>query len=502
MNKKYFLPLIILFSIALGFFIGRTVYKSKNIFYAQNSEFKKLKSLLDIVEENYSDKINVFEFLKKELIIKLSAIDPYANFYSEDEYSDYKNKIYGEFYGLGIRYASIDDTIRVLSVMDNSPAEKKGLKKLDAIISLNNKSIVNISTDSLSKLFKNKNKIYSISAIEFLSGKTKKINLSKEKIQINPIYYKYFDDNIAYIKINSFQRNTFEFFEKAENDLIQNHKINKVILDLRDNGGGLLQASIDVVNEFFKKGIIIAYTETNSKEENTYTSDGKGKFQNVELIVLVNNSTASASELVTLSLQDNDRALIIGSRTYGKGVFQQDMQIIDNNIAHVTTGKYYGPSKRNINSINPKNVNKIYKTSKNRIVYGGNGISPDILCDSVYYNSIIEDIDLLFLPMVYYFKSTLLTLTNLNELEIKMKTINPIDSNAYLNYIAQNSNYYEKIKFLSVVKFLFLESEYENILMQNDYCFQQALETIKTEKIRTKIAQSDTLKPIISKENE
>ncbi|MEA3452344.1 MAG: S41 family peptidase, partial [Bacteroidota bacterium] len=343
MIKKSLIPIIVLFSVAVGFFMGYTIYKSDNIFYSQNKDFIKLKTLIKIVENNYSDKIKVFDFLRKKLIEEVSIIDPYSSFYDEDEYEKFRNKIKGEFTGIGIKYITINDTIRILDVIENSPAEKSGLKKLDAIIALNGQDITSISLDSIVNLFTDIDKI-DLTVIDFITNKEKKIKLEKEIIQINPITYFYLDSNIAYIKINSFQKNTYDFFKTAQKELLKNHSILKVILDLRSNGGGMLKSAVNIVDEFMEKGDTIVSTQSNGKSNNIYISTKKGDFKTVELIILVNRSTASAAELVTLAFQDNDRSLIVGTRTFGKGVFQQDLPVLKNSIAHITTGRYFGSS--------------------------------------------------------------------------------------------------------------------------------------------------------------
>jgi len=496
MIKKSLIPIIVLFSVAIGFFIGNTVYKSENIFYSQNKDFLKLKTLINIVEDNYSDKINVFDFLRKKLIEEVSIIDPYSSFYDEDEYEDFKNKIKGEFTGVGIRYITINDTVRILEVIKNSPAEKSGIKNLDAIIAINGENITSMSLDSIVNIFKTK-EIISLTAIDFISNKEKTIKLEKDIIQINPITYFYLDSNIAYIKISSFQKNTFEFFKKAEEDLLKNHSIEKVILDLRSNGGGMLKSAVNIVDEFIEKGDTIVSTQSNAKNKKTYISTKKGDFKNVELIVLVNYSTASAAELVTLAFQDNDRALIFGTRTFGKGVFQQDLPVLNNNIAHITTGKYFGPSGRNINITDAKDSLKVFKTKNGRIVYGNKAISPDIFCDSINYNSSVENFDAYFIPMIDSSKKNILNWIENGELEKNVKKINSSNNNTYLNYIATNINYFETLKYLVITKFMFEQHVYQKLLLDYDYCFLRALNILKTEDIKNRISGQDTIKPVI-----
>ncbi len=497
MNKKSFIPLIILFSIAFGFLIGRFVYKSNNIFYARNKDFKKLQSLIRIVKNNYSDKFNVFDFLRKDLIKKLSAIDPYTDYFTEKEYNAYKARILGEFVGIGIRYSTVDDTMRILSVMKNSPAEKAGLQSLDAILKLNKQNLISLPADSLSNMIKNDGKTIKLTVKNFRTNQEKSIKLKKDKIQINPISYYYLGDSIAYIKVKAFQKNTYDFFIDAENNLIKNHHISKVILDLRFNGGGFLKTSVNLVDQFFNKGDTIVSTLTNSKDREYYLSTNKGNFKNVKLIVLVNGATASAAELITLALQDNDRALILGSRTYGKGVFQQDIPILNDNIAHITTGKYFGPSGRNIN--NSHDSVSLFRTKTGRIVYNNNAITPDIICDSIDLSAVVNNLDILFIPMIDRNKKSILSCSDSDELYKTIARINPIEQNPYLNYLSDNTDYYNTLKFLSVAKFILPDSAYKKLSLNRDYCLQKAVSIFKNNKTEQKIFESDTLKPIASK---
>jgi len=464
-QNKATLPLIIFLSIAFGFVIGRLVYKSDNIFYSQNKDYQNLRALIDIVEDNYADQLNVFDFLKDALMIKLRTIDPYISFYEADEYNNVLNDINGEYEGVGIRYFMHNDTILISDVFPNSPADKAGLKKLDRIISFNNKNIVGLSVDSVSMLF-SKDDTPTISTIDFLDNNTSSVQLEKRAIQINPIKYFYYGNNTAYIKIDAFHSNTYNFFMVATKDLLSSHKINNIILDLRDNPGGLLSSAVDILDEFFEQGDTLTITETMDNEREFYISSSTGLLKKANVIILINGSTASASELVSLAMQDNDRALIIGTRSYGKGVFQQDMPVVKGNVIHITKGKYYGPTGRWIDSQSNKLFDFEYKkTTGGRFVAIQNGIVPDIYNYGNMNDFRYHLFDDYCLDFIFKYKKTFENINNEHELlDIATSIVDP-------------------------------DTTYLRFTKQTDSIFLNAIEIFETSSVNEEIFKNDTLHP-------
>ncbi len=492
-NKKI-IPLIIFLSIALGFFLGRTVYKSENIFYAQNKDFRNLKMLIQIVEQNYADELNVFDYLKDALLVKLQTIDPYISFYEADDYNNIKNKINGNYTGIGIKYFVYNDTILISEVFKNSPANKSGLKKLDRIIAINNNDITGLPIDSVGNIFSDKEKMQ-LTVLSYYSNKKHKIDIKKNTVQINPVKYFYIGKNTAYIKIESFHSNTYEFLKKAGKNLLTKHKIDNLILDLRDNPGGLLSSAIDVLDEFFQAGDTLAVTETKKGEKETFISSADGMFKNTKIIVLINGTTASAAELVSLALQDNDRALFIGTNTYGKGVFQQDMPVVKGSVVHITKGKYYGPSGRWVDMKNDNFLNyKFYETKKGRYVADKNGITPDInlTCKKSYIDGLFDEYCLKF---IFKDKKTFQNVKSINKILNISESI--VDTGGVKIYDEYFDNDSIKIKILahSFAKYLLPESNYLHFISKSDTCFIRAFELIKNSDINEEILKNDTLYP-------
>ncbi len=495
MTKKTTIAILIFLSIAVGFSLGRFVYKSENIFYAHNDDFQNLKSLIEIIEENYSDQINVFDFLKNSLLEKMKTIDPYLTFYDADEYDQVKNNINGEYEGIGIKYFMYNDTVIISGIFKNSPADIAGLKKLDKITSLNNNNLTDIKIDSVITLF-SETKNYNLSVINFFTGKTNNIVLKPEKIQKNPIKHFYAGNNTGYISISEFQTNTFDFFKDAEKDLLSRYKIDNIILDLRDNPGGLLSSAVNILDEFFPQGDTLTITETKEAEKEFYISTSEGLLKDVQVIILINGSSASAAELVSLAMQDNDRALILGSQSYGKGVFQQDMSVDDGNVVHVTRGKYFGPSGRWIDTQSNKYSNfTYYQTKGGRNVAAENAIVPDKYIHSninSYLNYIFDEYCLEFL---FNNKSIFKNATTREKIISIATSIVDTGGVKIYNEYFENDTIMTKTLAYSFAKYLLPDTAYFHFTRETDSIFINAINIFKNKDIKTEIFRNDTLKP-------
>ncbi|MBN2662912.1 MAG: PDZ domain-containing protein [Bacteroidales bacterium] len=496
-QNKTTLPLIIFLSIAIGFSIGRFVYKSENIFYTQNKEYRNLRALINIVEENYADQINVFNFLKEALMIKLKTIDPYISFYEATEYDNVKNEINGEFEGIGIRYFIYNDTVLVSDVFPNSPAERGGIKKLDKIISFNNQSTCGLSIDSISTLFSNDDNP-TISTISFLNQLQKNINIEKGTIQFNTVKYFYCGKNTAYFKVTAFHSNTYDFFKEAAEELTSKYIIDNIILDLRDNPGGLLSSAIDILDDFFEKGDTLTVTETKTGSQEIYLSTANGMFKKANVIILINGSTASAAELVTLAMQDNDRALVIGTKSYGKGVFQQDIPFVRGDIVHLTKGKYYGPSGRWIDTQSDKLYNfKFYKTKGGRYVAAQNAIVPDIYNYGSNNDFLYGIFDEYCLEFIFKYKNKFRNITNEQELlTIANSIVDTGGVKIYKEYFDKDSLVVKTLAF-SFAKYLLPDSTYLHFTKQIDSVYLNAIKIFETSSVYDEIFKTDTLQPYI-----
>ncbi len=491
MYKKSILPLIIFISISIGFVIGKLTYQSNNIFYSQNKDFKKLKVLIELIENNYKDEINIFDFLHKSLLNKLTEIDPYSFFLDNSNLKKYEMDNSGIFNGVGIGYLNYDDTVVISKVYENSPAEKAGLKTFDRIISVNDIDIVGLKLDTVSNIFEN-NKKLKLKIKSLFSNELKTINIKKKDIALNSVFYSKIEEKTGYIKINKFSQNTYDFFKTAAQNLLVGG-LDYLILDLRDNPGGILKTSVDILDEFFSSNDTLIVINTNENKEKVYYASENGLLADVQLIVLINNNSASASELVSVSLQDYDRALFMGTKTYGKGVFQQNIKTVQNDFLHITTGKYYGPSGRWIDKGNLYNdqEKEFFRTKNNRVVSSRNGITPEIYYDFFSTNNLTTVLDNFAFEFVLKNKNLFenITLNKINEIA---------DAIVDTTEIFRNYKEVSESLSLSFTKLFFEEDYYKNKIIKSDSLVIKALRIIEKDLINEKIYEQDTINDDIS----
>jgi len=501
MIKKTHLILAIFLSIIIGFTAGRFIYKSENVFYKHNKNFQKLKKLINISETYYPEKIDAFDVMYKKLYEEINKIDAYSKFYNYDDFKSSSDLHNGYFEGIGIRYMSINDTFFVISVMKNSPAERNNIEQFDKILAINDVSVVGIPLDSLSKNFT----AADCYKINFLNYKTDSIlirNFCKSRIEISPIESYNFNNGISYLKILSFPINIHDYFIK-EIEKLNETKFSYLIVDLRDNPGGSLEGTVEVLDEFFGEKDTIILIEKKDDEKKAIVSKKGGVLSDTKIIVLTNKNSASAAELFSVTIQDNDRGIIIGQRTYGKGVFQTDFELDDNNFFHITVGKFYGPSGRWIND-DPKLINrKFYKTKNGRIVTEQSAVSPDIhLIDNYYDNQIIsiyENIALEFISKTKSFKHQ-------RPYILKQKAHQIVDTSVIIqnwnNIITQSSlvlfpdkkyDFYN-LFYIALAKFLLPSEMYNKITLEKDDYIKEAFSIIELNNYDKILTTKDTIK--------
>lgn len=470
----------------MGFLLGKFIYQSDNIFYAQNKDFQKLRSIIELIEDNYKDKIDVFDFIHESLLRKLSEIDPYSYFIDNDEYGDVVLDNSGIFYGLGISYASFDDTIRILKVYENSPAELADLKAFDQILSVNGIDVVGLMQDSVAMMFKTKKK-FNLEVKNFLSGKISEIRVKKKDIPLNSTTFTMVKDRVGYIKIEKFSDNTDEFFVDEAKELL-NEGMDYLILDLRDNPGGILTASVNILDEFFNTKDTLIVTNTKDDVTEVFYSTENDMLAKVQLIVLINSGSASASELVSVALQDYDRALFMGTRTYGKGVFQQNKKTVQNDFLHVTTGKYFGPSGRWIDShevISNTDI-EYFETKHGRFVSSRSGIIPEIYYNGYSSQYLVDILDNYAFEIVIKNKE-LFNDVDFSDIEEISKSITDT-SMIFDEYFGS----FDPLE-LAFAKYFIDKSEYQRLLVNSDSLIIKALQIIDNDQIEEKIYENDTV---------
>ncbi len=388
-RKKFFillLPIAITASIISYAFTDDLFEISKNL-----DVFSSMYRELNLY---YVDETKPGQLMKTASDAMLQSLDPYTEYYTESEIEDYKIITTGQYGGIGASVREIADKVVISEVYENSPAAKAGIKAGDMIIEISGVAMKGKSSDDISKLMKGQAGTPIKLKIERL-GETKILdyNIQREEIRVKDVpYYGMLNAETGYIKLTGFTQDAAKEVKEAFLKLKTENNCKSLVLDLRENPGGLLHQAVDIVNFFVEKGIDVCITKGRVKEwEQTYKAVNNPLDLTMPIAILVDRNSASASEVVSGSLQDLDRAVIIGQRTYGKGLVQQTKPLSYNTQLKLTVAKYYIPSGRCIQALDYTHRNEdgsvdhvsdslitAFKTRNGRIVYDGAGILPDI----------------------------------------------------------------------------------------------------------------------------
>ncbi len=420
-SSKRYIPIIIAASIVVGILIG-TFYAnlfSNNRLSIINTSSNKLNDLLRIVDDQYVDTVKMTDLVEKAMPQILAELDPHSTYIPAKDIEATTSELKGHFSGIGVSFTIQHDTIYISDVIKGGPSEKVGLMPGDRIVSVNDTTFVGKEVTNTSTMAKLKGPkgtevklgIYRRGVKDILS-----FTIVRGDIPIKSVDAAYMlNDKTGYIKINKFGETTYAEMIIGIATLAQDGFEN-LIIDLRDNTGGYMGACIQMVNEFLPKDRMIVYTSGRKSPRQDYLSDGRGTNQQTPLVVLINESSASASEIFAGAIQDNDRGTIIGRRSFGKGLVQQPIEFKDGSAMRLTIARYYTPSGRCIQKpysngkdedyemdiINRfdhgeffsqdsirQNEDEIYHTALGRVVYGGGGIMPDVFVpqDTVGYTS-------------------------------------------------------------------------------------------------------------------
>ena len=373
-------------------FAQGTSNKDHNFKVAKNLEtFSAIYKYLDLM---YVDTLNADEVIGNGINAMLSSLDPYTVYYPEDKVKELDMMISGKYAGIGalIRYDLKLDNVIIDEPYENMPAAEAGLKKGDIILSVNDSSMYKKSTSYVSDHLRgDAGSTFLLKIKRPSTGKTMKFKLTRKAIQMPAVpYYGLQQNGIGYLDLNSFTVDCSKDVRKAFLEM-KKDGMKSLVLDLRNNGGGSLQEAINIVNMFVPKGLVLVNTKGKLERANReYKTTVEPIDTLIPIVVLVNDETASASEITSGSLQDLDRAVILGTRTYGKGLVQAPMELPYNGNLKLTTSKYYIPSGRCIQAINykhsrggylehvPDSLTKVFHTANGRIVRDGGGINPDV----------------------------------------------------------------------------------------------------------------------------
>ncbi|MDR1880001.1 MAG: S41 family peptidase [Tannerellaceae bacterium] len=419
------LPLIIAVSIALGIFIGNAYLSASQGKRRMHFSGNKINAILDIINEQYVDTVDMKQLVANVIPKVFHELDPHSVYITAEDAESVNEELEGSFSGIGVTFNMQTDTILVISVIPGGPSEKAGLLPFDRIITINDSLFSGRKLDQ-NQVMKNlrgaKSSTVKLGVKRGNASDLIYFDVTRNDVPVHSVDVAYeVSKGIGYIKVSKFARTTYNEFITAIARLKQ-EQCTAFIIDLRGNSGGMMDAAINMVNEFMVAGRLIVYTEGKAFPRSDVYANGTGTCQDAPIVVLTDEGSASASEIFAGAIQDNDRGLIIGRRTYGKGLVQTQIGLTDGSQLRLTIARYYTPSGRSIqkeyelgkgeeydmdiynrymhgefysaDSIKMDNLPK-FETSMGRTVYGGGGIMPDLFIPrdtsgmTTYFNNVV-----------------------------------------------------------------------------------------------------------------
>lgn len=370
---------------------------------------KKIYNTERLIEQLYVDTVNGTAMAETAIRAMLKELDPHSSYASPKEAKAASEQFSGSFEGIGVQFNMVDDTLLVVQTIVKGPSEKAGIMAGDRIVSVEGESIAGVKMsreDIMTRLRGKKGTVARLGVVRRGVAETMTFSVVRDKIPLYTIYSSYMiTPQVGYIRIESFGENTYKEFIQSV-DKLREQGMQSLILDLQDNVGGVMQAAVEIVNEFLQQGDTIVYTKGRSVRQQVYRSAGNGRLRNMPVAVLINEYSASASEIVAGALQDHDRAVTVGRRSFGKGLVQRIFEFEDHSHVRLTVAHYYTPSGRciqkpytkgdgktyaaeleqrlrhgeltTLDSIHMPDSLRYYTIRKHRPVYGGGGIMPDI----------------------------------------------------------------------------------------------------------------------------
>ena len=434
-----YMPILMAASVVIGIAIGTfyTNHFSGNRLNIINSGSNRLNNLLHIIDDQYVDNVNIDSLVEKAIPQILAELDPHSVYISAKDVLAANDDLKGSFSGAGIEFTIREDTIHVQNVIKNGPADRAGILAGDKIVMIDGKKFVGkmvTNEEAMHRLKGPKDTKVQIGIARFGHHNIQQFIVTRGEIPQKTITATYMiDDNTGYIRISKFGETTYPEMLISLAQLSQ-QGFSNLIIDLRDNTGGYLKSAVQMANEFLPKNKLIVYTQGRKSPRQDYRSDGHGSYQSIPLIVLINEGSASASEIFSGAMQDNDRATIIGRRSFGKGLVQQQIDFPDGSMIRLTVARYYTPSGRCIqkpytsgedpnyeqdmlsryqhgeffSQDSIKHTGPAYHTNHGRTVYGGGGITPDIFVpeDTLNMTSYYKEASMSGLILQYAFTYT------------------------------------------------------------------------------------------------
>jgi len=406
--KKIYLPIFLSAMLAIGLLLGSFLnFPAEKRGMISSSNKSKLNKLIDFIESEYVEDVDTDSIVDITVNSILEKLDPHSVYIAKNEMGEVAQSMKGDFVGIGVNFYMYKDSVAVIKPIPGGPSEKAGIKAGDRILFANADKLYGrkLTNDTLfSKLKGKEGTNVTLTVYRKSEDKKFKINVKRDIVPIKSVDAAVMvNPGTGYIKINRFAETTSDEFHNALIEL-KRQGVRTMIVDVRDNGGGYLEEAVEIADEFLKDGQLIVKTKNRkNKEDKTYASR-RGDFENGAVYVLINENSASASEILAGAIQDNDRGVIIGRRSFGKGLVQREMPLGDGSAVRLTVARYYTPSGRSIQRSYEKGGEEYFndfqkrfesgelyaadsvkiadtlkfKTSKGRIVYGGGGIMPDV----------------------------------------------------------------------------------------------------------------------------
>jgi len=473
-RSRIYLPLIFAIILVAGVFIGRYIFSlpgamrpNSLMIYPQED---KVETVLNLIKEEYVDTINMSDLEEKVIPHIIENLDPHSVYIPAKDLKEVNEELEGNFGGIGVQFSIQDDTVMVVAVISGGPSEKLGILPGDRIIKVNDTTIAGVGITNNDVIHKLRGEMGTKVKVSILRKNVDKLidfDITRGEIPLTSVDVAYMvNDSTGYVKIDRFAQNTYQEFITALASLKKDGCKN-IIVDLRNNSGGLLDVAYRITNEFLKAGELIFFTQGKAQPRREVKANGIGSCQNTKLIVLINEFSASASEIFAGAIQDNDRGMIIGRRSFGKGLVQSQIPLPDGSALRLTVARYYTPSGRCIqkpylrgdaedyykdimnryehgeffskDSVSQNDSLKYY-TKSGRVVYGGGGIMPDIFVprDTTLYTNLYYTMRASGLIYQYALKYA----------DENRKTLeNYTDAQSMLNYLNKQPVFDELIRF-------------------------------------------------------
>ncbi|MDG1810667.1 MAG: S41 family peptidase [Polaribacter sp.] len=429
MKHKNYLPIYFAFAIVFGILIGSFFNggnSSNSLFAKKSANEVKIERLINYIQKEYVDDVNTDELLDGAITQMLGKLDPHSYYIPKENLQEITENMQGNFVGIGVQFRMIKDSITVIQPIKGGPSIKAGIKAGDRILTANKDTLYGKKYDSNSvpKYLKGAaNTTINLQVYRKTNDSLFTISLKRGKVAIKSVAVSYMvNDSIGYIKLERFARSSYKEFKTALIKL-QKNGMTDLVLDLRGNGGGYVDIAQKIVDEFLEDNKLIVFTKDNKGKIDEYFSSEKGSFEKGGLYVLIDQNSASASEIVAGALQDNDRGITLGRRSFGKGLVQEEKDLGDGSAVRLTIARYYTPTGRSIQKPYEKGKENTYSrdlnnrvksgellskdsikvvdslkftTPKGKVVYGGGGIVPDVFVavdttsylNSFYFNTI------------------------------------------------------------------------------------------------------------------